>query len=123
MPSFEAYQAEYDREVAQYPLLGRLVGSTLLGCDPRLPRPPATEQLGDVRAQAAAPILVVGTTRDPATPFAGAQDLVTRLSGSRLLTFDSTEHTAYTKNACIDRAIDAYLLRGTLPAAGKRCAA
>jgi pimeloyl-ACP methyl ester carboxylesterase len=123
VPSFEEYQAEYDRATEQHPLLGRLVGSTPLGCDPRLPRPPVTEQLGDVRADAAAPILVVGTTRDPATPFAGAQDLVTRLTGSRLLTFDSTEHTAYTKNPCIDRAVDAYLLRGSLPADGTVCKA
>ncbi len=123
VPSFEEYQAEYDREVAQYPLLGQLVGSTLLGCDPRLPRPPATEQVGDLRVTDAAPILVVGTTRDPATPYAGAQDLVTRLAGSRLLTFESTEHTAYTKNPCIDRAVNAYLLQGTLPPEGKVCKA
>jgi len=123
VPSFEAYQAEYDHEVATYPLLGSFVGSSRLGCDPRLPRPPVTEQLGDVRADGTAPILVVGTTRDPATPFTGAQDLVTRLAGSRLLTFDSTEHTAYTKNACIDRAVNTYLLRGTLPATGTVCKA
>jgi pimeloyl-ACP methyl ester carboxylesterase len=123
VPSFADYQAEYDREVAQYPLLGKLVGSSLIGCDPRLPRPPVTEQLGDVRATGAAPILVVGTTRDPATPFVGAQDLVTRLAGSRLLTFDSTEHTAYTKNPCIDGAVNAYLLRGALPPEGKVCKA
>jgi len=123
VPSFDEFRAEYDREVAQYPLLGSYVGSTLLGCDPRLPRPPASEQLGDVRVANAAPILVVGTTRDPATPFVGAQDLVTRLAGSRLLTFDSTEHTAYTKNACIDRAVNAYLLRGTLPSDGTVCKA
>ena len=115
VPSFDDYRAEYEREVAQYPLLGAYVGSTLLGCDPRLPRPPASEQVGDLHVTGAAPILVVGTTRDPATPFAGAQNLVTRLAGSRLLTFDSTEHTAYSKNACIDRAVNAYLLRGTLP--------
>ncbi len=123
VPTFEDYEAEYDREVAQHPLLGRLVGSTPLGCDPRLPRPPVTEQLGDVRAAGTAPILVVGTTHDPATPFAGAEDLVTRLAGSRLLTFDSTEHTAYSKNPCIDRAVNAYLLRGTLPAEGTVCKA
>ena len=73
------------------------------------------------QATSSAPILVVGTTRDPATPYSGAQDLVTRLAGSRLLTFDSTEHTAYTKNPCIDRAVDGYLLRGTLPAVGTVC--
>ncbi|HEY3672898.1 MAG TPA: alpha/beta hydrolase [Acidimicrobiia bacterium] len=123
MESFDDYRAEYDREVAQYPLLGAYVGSSVLGCDPRLPRPPATEQVGDVHVTGSAPILVVGTTRDPATPFAGAQDLVTRLAGSRLLTFDSTEHTAYSKNACIDRAVNAYLLRGTLPPAGTVCTA
>jgi pimeloyl-ACP methyl ester carboxylesterase len=123
VPTFAEYQAEYDHEVAEYPLLGKLVGSTLLGCDPRLPRPPASEQLGDVRAPDTAPVLVVGTTRDPATPYSGAQDLVTRLAGSRLLTFESTEHTAYTKNACIDDAVDTYLLRGTLPSDGTACKA
>jgi pimeloyl-ACP methyl ester carboxylesterase len=123
VPSFEEYQAEYDAEVMEYPLLGSFVGSTMLGCDPRLPRPPASEQVGDLRVTGAAPILVVGTTRDPATPFAGAEDLVTRLDGSRLLTFDSTEHTAYTKNRCIDTAVDAYLLRGKLPPAGTVCRA
>jgi hypothetical protein len=69
----------------------------------------------------AAPILVVGTTRDPATPYAGAEDLTARLAGSRLLTFDSTEHTAYTKNDCIDTAVDDYLLHGTLPREGTHC--
>jgi hypothetical protein len=121
VPTFEEYRAEYDAEVDEYPLLGAYVGSTVLGCDPRLPRPPASEQVGDLRVTGAAPILVVGTTRDPATPFTGAQDLVTRLAGSRLLTFDSTEHTAYSKNACIDAAVDAYLLRGKLPREGTVC--
>ena len=41
----------------------------------------------------------------------------------RLLTFDSTEHTAYTKSPCIDGAVNAYLLRGTLPPEGKVCKA
>ena len=66
-------------------------------------------------------MLVVGTTGDPATPYAGAQDLVRRIEGSRLLTFVSTEHTAYTKNACIDDAVDNYLLSGRLPREGTRC--
>jgi len=122
VPTFEEYRAEYGAQVEEYPLLGTYVGSTVLGCDPRLPRPPASEQVGDLRVTGAAPILVVGTTRDPATPFAGAQDLVTRLAGSRLLSFDSTEHTAYSKNACIDAAVNAYLLRGKLPREGKVCA-
>jgi pimeloyl-ACP methyl ester carboxylesterase len=121
VPPFADYVAEYHRDVAAYPYLGSYVGSTVLGCDPRLPRPPASETLGDVRVSGAAPILVVGTTKDPATPYAGAGDLVTRIAGSRLLTFESTEHTAYTKSRCIDDAVDAYLIRGKLPATGTRC--
>ena len=82
----------------------------MLGCDARLPATAGAETLGDVRVSGTAPILIVGTTRDPATPFAGAQDLASRIDGSRLLTFDSTEHTAYTKNRCIDDAVNAYLV-------------
>ena len=39
------------------------------------------------------------------------------------MSFDSTEHTAYTKSACIDAIVDAYLLRGTVPKAGITCKA
>jgi pimeloyl-ACP methyl ester carboxylesterase len=121
VPSLADFTAEYEHDVAQYPFLGSYVGSTPLGCDPRLPRPAAGEALGDVRVTGTPPVLIVGTTNDPATPYAGAGDLAGRIAGSRLLTFESTEHTAYTKSTCIDNAVDAYLLRGTLPAAGKRC--
>jgi pimeloyl-ACP methyl ester carboxylesterase len=120
-PSLGDFVAEYHREVAQYPLLGGYVGSTPLGCDPRLPRAAAGEEVGDVRVSGTPPILVVGTTGDPATPYAGAEDLATRITGARLLTFESTEHTAYTKSKCIDAAVDAYLIAGKVPAIGTRC--
>ncbi|MFI5053561.1 MAG: alpha/beta hydrolase, partial [Acidimicrobiia bacterium] len=121
VPPFDDYVAEYHRALATYPFLGGYMGSTVLGCDPRLPRPPVSETLGDVRVTGTRPILVLGTTKDPATPYAGSKDLAARIAGSRLLTFDSTEHTAYTRNRCIDDAVDAYFLDGKLPATGKRC--
>jgi pimeloyl-ACP methyl ester carboxylesterase len=121
VPSYDAFVAEYDRLVAVEPFLGRLDGSIPLGCDPRLPRPPDSEQVGDVRVSNIPPVLIVGTTGDPATPYEGAEDTQARLSGSRLLTFVSTEHTAYAKSRCVDNAVDAYLLRGDLPRDGKRC--
>ena len=63
-----------------------------------------------------------GTTNDPATPYAGAVDLQQRIAGSRLLTFDSTEHGSYGKGIpCIDRAVDRYLLTRRLPPKGTRC--
>ena len=121
--SWEDFVAEYQRQVQTFPLLGSYTGSTKLGCDPRYPQPPASEQLGDVRVQGAAPVLILGTTHDPATSYAGALDLTQRIQGSRLVSFDSTEHTAYTKSTCIDRIVDAYLLRGTVPKSGITCKA
>lgn len=121
VPTFDGFVALHNQLTAADPFLGGFASSFPLGCDPRLPRPPATEQVGDVRVTNAAPVLVIGTTDDPATPYSGAQDTSARLAGSRLLTFVSTEHTSYTKSACIDAAVDAYLLRGRLPPVGTRC--
>ncbi|WP_328977582.1 alpha/beta hydrolase [Streptomyces canus] len=75
-----------------------------------------------IKAEGAAPIVVVGTTRDPATPYRWARSLAAQLSSARLLTYDGDGHTAYGRGStCIDSAIDAYLLRGTPPVDGKRC--
>jgi hypothetical protein len=75
-----------------------------------------------IKAQGAPPIVVVGTTRDPATPYPWAQSLARQLSSGRLLTYVGDGHTAFGRgSACIDSAIDTYLLQGTPPARGKRC--
>ncbi|MCG7207214.1 alpha/beta hydrolase [Streptomyces arenae] len=82
----------------------------------------ATGQPHRIEAKGAAPIVVVGTTRDPATPYRWAQSLAAQLSSARLLTYVGDGHTAYGRgSACIDSAIDTYLLKGTPPAEGKRC--
>ncbi|MCX5131832.1 alpha/beta hydrolase [Streptomyces sp. NBC_00340] len=75
-----------------------------------------------IEAKGAAPILVVGTTRDPATPYPWAKSLASQLSSATLLTYVGDGHTAYGRgSACIDSAIDRYLLQGTPPEKGKRC--
>ncbi|MFE6939788.1 alpha/beta hydrolase [Streptomyces chartreusis] len=82
----------------------------------------ATGEPHRIEAKGAAPIVVVGTTRDPATPYRWAQALSRQLSSSRLLTYDGDGHTAYGRGSdCIDDTINAYLLRGTPPVGGKRC--
>jgi pimeloyl-ACP methyl ester carboxylesterase len=82
----------------------------------------ATGEPHRIEAKGAAPIVVVGTTRDPATPYRWAQSLAHQLSSARLLTYVGDGHTAYGRgSACIDSAIDRYLLRGTAPGEGKRC--
>ncbi len=69
-----------------------------------------------------APILVVGTTYDPATPYRWAQALSRQLTTATLLTYRGDGHTAYGGNSrCIDAAVDAYLLTGAPPAAGTVC--
>ncbi len=75
-----------------------------------------------IKAEGAAPIVVVGTTRDPATPYRWAQSLAGQLSSARLLTYDGDGHTAYNRgSSCIDSTINTYLLQGTPPPDGKRC--
>ncbi|MGV4985346.1 alpha/beta hydrolase [Streptomyces sp. NRAIS4] len=82
----------------------------------------ATGEPHRIEAKGAAPIVVAGTTRDPATPYRWARSLSHQLSSGRLLTYVGDGHTAYGRGStCIDTAIDTYLLRGTPPTAGKRC--
>jgi hypothetical protein len=70
----------------------------------------------------APPILVVGTTGDPATPYAWAQALSKELATGVLLTYEGEGHTAYLRStACIDNAVEAYLIDGKVPADGTRC--
>lgn len=77
---------------------------------------------GPVHAEGAPPIVVVGTTRDPATPYAWAQALASQLSSGILVTYEGDGHTAYDMgSSCVDKAIDAYLIDLTVPGAGKRC--
>jgi pimeloyl-ACP methyl ester carboxylesterase len=75
-----------------------------------------------VHAPTASPMLVIGTTGDPATPYGEAEDLARQLKTSRLVTFHGEGHTAYDKgNACIDRTVDRYLLSGAVPAKDPQC--
>ena len=94
-------------------------GWAISGCT-GMPKPAKGDKLGEVSATGAPPIVVVGTTGDPATPYAGAIAMVAHLAGSELLTFESTEHTAYgtQRSGCIDDAVDAYFVDGALPPVG-----
>jgi pimeloyl-ACP methyl ester carboxylesterase len=77
---------------------------------------------GPIRAAGAPPILVVGTTNDPATPYAQAQRLAGELDSGRLLTYAGEGHTAYGRgHTCVDETVDEYLVSRTLPPDGARC--
>lgn len=68
-------------------------------------------------------MLVVGITGDHATPYPGAQEMVAQLGNARLVTLEGAGHGAsFTgRSVCIDEAVSAYLLEGTLPAEGLVC--
>ncbi|MGW0566516.1 MULTISPECIES: alpha/beta hydrolase [Streptomyces] len=78
----------------------------------------------DVSAPGAAPILVVGNTGDPATPYEGARKMVDALGkGVGVeLTYKGQGHGAYDSGStCVRDAVNGYLLNGRVPAAGTVC--
>lgn len=106
------------RWATEFPLFGRRASTGLFGClfwsPPRHPLAPPT-------SPTSAPLLVIGTVHDPATPYAGAVEL-TRVTGSGvLLTYDGDGHTAFLRDGCIDAAVVAYLVDRRVPAPGARC--
>jgi pimeloyl-ACP methyl ester carboxylesterase len=76
----------------------------------------------DVHAKGAAPIVVIGTTRDPATPMKWAEDLADQLDSGVLIRRDGDGHTGYhVGNDCVDGAVEGYLIDGTVPEDGLSC--
>ena len=85
------------------------------------PTPPQPRP-ADGAAPGAAPIVVIGTTNDPATPYEWAQSLAKTLDSGVLLTWEGEGHTAYGRsNECVAGAVDAYFLEGTVPQDGLVC--
>ena len=83
---------------------------------------PVAEQPTSFDAEGAAPIMVIGTTNDPATPYANAVSLAQQLSSGFLVSYEGEGHTIYAQGVpCIDDAVDAYLLAGTVPSADPSC--
>lgn len=69
-----------------------------------------TQRPHKVRADGVPPVLVVGTTGDPATPYEEAESLADQFPGGMLLTYEGLGHTAYGRgDACVTDAVDAYL--------------
>ena len=82
----------------------------------------STREPAPIAAAGAGPILVVGTTGDPATPYAWAQALADQLDSGHLLTWEGEGHTAYGRGgACVSEVVEAYLLDGEIPEDGKVC--
>jgi hypothetical protein len=75
-----------------------------------------TREPGELTAEGAEPILVIGTTRDPATPLAWAESLAEQLESGVLVRRDGDGHTGYgAGNDCVDAAVEEYLVGGVVP--------
>ncbi len=105
----------------EYPPLGASIGWGELGC--RGWPFPAVMPVQKVHAAGAAPILVVGSRYDPATPYTWARSLAAQLDSGTLLTYEGQGHTAYHRgSSCIDDAVEGYLVSGSPPQV-RTCAA
>jgi pimeloyl-ACP methyl ester carboxylesterase len=68
------------------------------------------------------PIIVIGTLRDPATPYSWAVALHQLITNSRLITLDGDGHTGHGRGSvCVDKSVDTYLITGKIPAADQKC--
>jgi hypothetical protein len=104
---------------ASAPVFGPLLAWGEAGCAV-WPVPP-TRTVGPVAAPGSPPILVVGTTDDPATPFAWAVSVSKELHRGVLLTHDGDDHVAYFYSACVRADVQTYLVGGQTPAPGTVC--
>ncbi|MDI3389255.1 alpha/beta hydrolase [Streptomyces sp. B-S-A8] len=106
------------------PVFGEFLGWDIAGWCHAWPVPGAHDT-PEVSAPGADPILVVGTTGDSATPIEGAERMVDELGPGVgvQLTYEGERHTAYGGGStCVTSTVDGYLLDGTVPKHGKRCA-
>ncbi|HTF41234.1 MAG TPA: alpha/beta hydrolase [Propionibacteriaceae bacterium] len=116
--SVRAAEKRLTEDSREAPILGPLNGPDLV-C-PLWPVKSATPQ-PEIDAAGAPPIVVIGTTGDPATPYEYAKSMAKELSTAVLVTFDGEGHLAYGQNDCVKALVDGYLVRNQIPRDGTRC--
>ena len=103
------------------PLFGKYVAYGDITCE-YLPH--GKFELVDKEILLDSPVLVIGTTNDPATPYAWAEKLSKLIRYSKLISLNSDGHTGYNRGSgCVDRAVEKYLISGVIPAQNLACSA
>ncbi len=106
--------------VAASPTFGELLSYGGLTCEPWKYSP--VGKPAPASAPGADPLLVIGTTGDPATPYEWSLALAGQLQSAVHVTWEGEGHTAYGRsNPCIADIVDSYFLEGTVPKDGVRC--
>ncbi|MEV4637036.1 alpha/beta hydrolase [Actinoplanes sp. NPDC049548] len=119
-PSVERIRELQGQWRAKYPLFGAALAMGMMPCTfwpgKKDPYPAGA-------ADGAPPIVVVGTTGDPATPYENTAELAGMLGTGQVLTWEGEGHTAYPSTPCIVTAVDQYLINLKVPQKGLRCPA
>ncbi|MDO4899726.1 alpha/beta hydrolase [Actinomyces sp.] len=116
----ESWETERDALKEASPTFGADMGYSDLFCQTWGHE--STRERTEIHARGAAPMLVIGTTGDPATPYVWSQALAAQLDDARLVTWRGNGHTAYGRSDdCVTKAVDDFLLAGVLPEDGLVC--
>ena len=123
------YQVELDRaasrqraeaNVQESELFGEALSYGEVGCAAMPIESDAVRE--PIHAEGTPPIVVIGTTRDPATPHQWAESMAEQLESGVLISYDGDGHTAYGgASQCVDEAVEAYLVDGVVPEDGLAC--
>ncbi len=118
----EAYRAAEPEIAAAAPRLGRANLNYDRACA-HWPVPPVPAP-GPLTGAGAPPILVIGTTGDPATPIQWGRNFAAELDSGVFVEVEGTTHTSFLSlDECVDRLVSRYLVRLDVPADGTKCAA
>lgn len=115
----EEYRAFAARLDAASPRLGATVANELAVCA-TWPAP-VRSITGPVDGADGPPILVVGNRGDPATPYRQAVEVASMLHDGRLVSYDGEGHTSYGRDACVDDAVEHYLVGLVAPVTDPDC--
>lgn len=119
--TIDQYKADAKEFAAKAPVFGPYIAFAGVHCR-FLPQPSTQRAPNTLTEIKTAPIIVIGTIRDPATPYSWSVGLAKIFTGSRLISLDGDGHTGHGRgSACVDDAVDAYLLTGTLPTSDLSC--
>jgi hypothetical protein len=117
----EQFTKDAQEFAAKAPIFGPYIAYAGLHCQ-FFPQPKTQRVANTTTTITTTPIIVIGTIRDPATPYSWSVSLSKIFKGSSLISLDGDGHTGHGRgSACVDNAVDAYLLSGTLPPATLVC--
>ena len=122
--TLEETQADAKRFTDAAPIFGPYLAYTNIACKYLTPltKDKLTRITNKITSINTAPIIVIGTTGDPATPYEWAVGLNKIFTSSKLITLNADGHTGQGRGSrCVDDAVDAYLLEGISPKKNLNC--